>query len=78
MNKSSVNECVFIVSDGKVVLTPVKSGIQDNFYIQIIEGVKDGDKIVVAPYKAVSRLLDDEEKVEVVKKEELFKKSDNK
>ena len=76
MDKGSVNECVFVVVDNKVRLTTVKTGIQDNFYIQILEGVSEGDAIVTAPYKAVSRLLDDGEDVKVVDKEDLFKKKE--
>lgn len=50
----------------------VKTGIQDTRYIEILEGVKPGEEIVVEPYNAISRLLKDETKVLVVEKEKLF------
>ncbi len=74
VDKSNVNECVFVVSDGVAVLRSVKTGIQDNFFIEIIEGLEEGDQVVTAPFNAISRLLDDGEEVQVVDKSELFKK----
>ncbi|HRG37815.1 MAG TPA: efflux RND transporter periplasmic adaptor subunit, partial [Bacteroidia bacterium] len=40
---TELEECVFILSEGKAKKVKVKTGIQDNDYIQIIEGIKDGD-----------------------------------
>ena len=50
-------ECVFIYADGKVKLQKVKTGIQDNLAIEIIEGLKEGDEVVNGPYNAVAKLL---------------------
>ena len=58
------------------MLTEVKTGIQDNTYIQITEGVEDGDEVIIAPYRAVSKMLKNRDSVEKVKKEELFKEED--
>lgn len=49
----------------------VKSGIQDDNYIQI-EGMTGNEEIVTGPYEAVSKTLKDGDKVKVVKKEDLF------
>jgi HlyD family secretion protein len=76
-SKSKI-ECVFVTDNGKVKLTPVKTGIQDNFYIQIVEGINDNDEVVVAPYNAISRSLDDGEEISVVAKEDLYKRDDKK
>ncbi len=70
----TVIECVFIVSDGKIKLQPVEIGIQDNNYIEILKGLKAGDEVVTGPYSSISKLLKDGDKIEVVKKEELFSK----
>src|SRR4051812_4041362 len=43
---AKLEECVFILSEGKAKKVKVKTGIQDNNYIQIIEGIKDGDEII--------------------------------
>jgi len=69
-------EYVFIYKDGKAILTEVKTGIQDNAYIQITEGVNEGDEVITAPYRAVSKTLKNNDDVEKVDKEELFKSSD--
>lgn len=65
-------EVVFVVSEGTAIMKTVKTGIQDNRDIEIVEGIALEDAIVVAPYSAISRKLKDGIKVEVVKKEELF------
>ncbi|MFM7078302.1 MAG: efflux RND transporter periplasmic adaptor subunit [Bacteroidota bacterium] len=71
----TVQECVFVYSeDGTVKLRTVKTGIQDNEFIQILEGLKPEEIVVTAPYNAVSRTLKDGDKVNSVPKEELFKK----
>ena len=63
---------VFVISEGKAQLKPVKTGIQDNTYIEITEGLDEDADIVVAPYSAISRQLKNEMNVEVVSEEELF------
>jgi HlyD family secretion protein len=70
--KTSAQECVFVHKDGVVSLRTVKTGIQDNTFIQILEGLEKGEEVVTGPYNAISRLLKDGDKVEVVKREELF------
>jgi HlyD family secretion protein len=74
-SSETVQECVFVYTDdGTVKLRPVKTGIQDNEFIQILEGLKPEEVVVIAPYNAVSRTLKDGDKVNSVPKEELFKK----
>jgi len=63
---------VFVVSDGKAWLKPVKTGIQDNTYIEITEGIDEDAEIVIAPYSAISRQLKNDMNVEVVSEEDLF------
>ena len=63
---------VFVVSDGKAWLKPVKTGIQDNTYIEITEGLEQDAEIVTAPYSAISRQLKSDMNVEVVSEEDLF------
>ena len=66
-------EIVFMVEDGKAVIRKVETGIQDNNYIQIVEGLEDGDEVIMAPYNAIANKLKYESPVEVVKEEDLFK-----
>ncbi len=64
---------VFVVSDGRAWLKKVKTGIQDNSYIEITEGLDPDEEVVIAPYSAISRQLKNDLNVEVVTEEELFK-----
>jgi HlyD family secretion protein len=66
-------EVVFIYNDGKVFKRAVKTGIQDSENIEISEGLKAGDEIVVAPFNAINKLLNDSSLVNKVDEKELFK-----
>jgi HlyD family secretion protein len=68
-----VNEYVFIYENDRAILKEVKTGIQDNANIQILEGIEEGTEIIVAPYRAVSKSLKNRDAVEKVDKEDLFK-----
>jgi HlyD family secretion protein len=64
---------VFVVEGGKTVSTrDVTTGVQDNQYIEIRSGLKAGETVVTAPYGAITRILKNGGKVQVVKKERLF------
>jgi HlyD family secretion protein len=69
-----LKECVFVVDNGKVSLRVVKTGIQDNAYIQIVEGIKVGETVVTAPYNLIAKTLMDGNSVKVVMKDALFDK----
>jgi HlyD family secretion protein len=71
-SKDDKKEVVFKLVDGKAVMVEVKTGIQDNKYIQILEGVKDGEQIISGPYSAVSKVLKDGDEVLLVDKNQLF------
>jgi HlyD family secretion protein len=66
-------ECVFVYEKGIAKQRVVKTGIQDNDYIQILSGLKEGDEVIYAPYTAVAKLLKNDSKVEKVDKDQLFK-----
>jgi HlyD family secretion protein len=62
------------VTDGKYALAKdVKTGIQDNSYIEIISGVTDSMRVISSPFSAISKKLSDSTVVEIVKKDDLFK-----
>jgi HlyD family secretion protein len=70
-----LEEIVFVLQqNGTVKKLVVKTGIQDINYIEILEGLKEGEEVVTGPYNAISEKLKDGMKVKVVPKEELFKK----
>jgi len=54
-DKDGFVEIVFVVDGGKAVAHPVKTGIQSDELIEIVDGVKDGDEIVTGSYRAISK-----------------------
>ena len=68
-----LTEIVFVVSEEKAEARRVETGIQDNNFIQILDGLEEDDEIIVAPYNAVAKKLEPGSPVVVVKKEDLFK-----
>ena len=63
-----------VVNDeSKAEFVKVKTGIQDNNYIQILEGIEEEDEIITAPYNAISKKLKADAAVEVVDEKDLFK-----
>jgi HlyD family secretion protein len=69
-------EFVFVVDGETAKLTAVKTGVQDNMYIQILEGIEEGDQVIVAPYRAVSKGLKNGDAVTIVDKKKLFVKEE--
>jgi HlyD family secretion protein len=67
-----VKEVVFIVSGDTVKMVTVKTGIQDNLFIQITEGLSGGEDVIAAPYKAISRKLKSGTKIIKVSEKELY------
>lgn len=57
---SKKEECVFIFNEGVASLAWVKTGVQDNDYIEIKEGLESGAKVITGPYSAVSKKLKNE------------------
>ncbi|HLT41876.1 MAG TPA: efflux RND transporter periplasmic adaptor subunit, partial [Sphingobacteriaceae bacterium] len=69
---SSIEECVFVYKEGKVILKPVKTGIQDDQYIRILSGLEAGEEVVISPFTAISKTLKDGSLVEKVDRDKLF------
>lgn len=69
-------ECLFLVKGNKAKLQAVTTGIQDNNYIEILNGLNISDEVIIAPYSAISRTLKEGSLVKVVPKEELFEKKE--
>jgi HlyD family secretion protein len=66
---------VFIVDkEGTVKKVKVITAIQDINYIEITEGLKEGDNVISGPYDVVSKLLKEKDKVKIVDKKDLFEK----
>jgi HlyD family secretion protein len=67
-------EVAFVYEDGKVKQLKVVTGIQDNNFIEILEGLKEDEEVVAAPYNVINKRLKDGSAVNVVDKNELYKK----
>lgn len=67
-----VQEYVFLYDNGVAKMQKVKTGIQDNSYIQITEGLKEGQEIITAPYRAVSKKLKEGDKVKKTDPKDLY------
>ncbi len=52
-------EVVFVVSGDKVKMTPVKIGISDDSYWEVTQGLKENEEIVSGGFRAISRDLED-------------------
>ena len=72
--KEELVEYVFLFDEGKAKMQKVKTGIQNDMYIQIKEGLNEGDEVITGPYRAVSKKLKNGDEVIKVDKKDLFKK----
>jgi len=66
-------EIVFTVEENIAKVNKVETGIQDNTYIQVLSGISDSAEVIISPYSAIAKKLDNDKLVEVVDKNELFK-----
>jgi HlyD family secretion protein len=66
--KEKPKEVLFVVDEGnvsKVKMVTVKTGISDDKYTEIIEGLEPGATVVKGPYKAISKDLENGTKVKI-------------
>ncbi|MEI8133959.1 MAG: efflux RND transporter periplasmic adaptor subunit [bacterium] len=56
---------VFVINGNRVKIVPVKTGISNNSYVEVTEGLKVGDEIVKGNYSAVSKDLDDKKLIKI-------------
>jgi HlyD family secretion protein len=61
-------ECVFVKNGNKAKIKIIKTGIQDNNNIQILEGLKKGETIIVGPYGIVNKDLNSGDLITEIKK----------
>jgi HlyD family secretion protein len=74
VNADDLDVVVFVLNatEGKVKRMIIKTGIQDNEYIEVKEGLKPGDEVISGPYNAIAKTLKNDQKVTVVPKEKLY------
>ncbi|MCB8994713.1 MAG: efflux RND transporter periplasmic adaptor subunit [Bacteroidales bacterium] len=77
-NKKDELLVAFVAKDGKAIMKTVKTGIQDDMYIEISSGLDLEDDVITAPYSAISKKLKNDSEIEVVDLKDLFKNEKNK
>jgi HlyD family secretion protein len=70
-------EYVFVQTADSVTMRKVVTGIQNDNFIQIQQGLKVGEFLVKAPYDAISKILKEGSKIKVVKESDLYKVEKN-
>ncbi len=58
-------QVVFVVENGVAHARQVKTGIQSDTHIELVEGIAAADQVVTGSYRAISRDLKDGAKVKV-------------
>lgn len=67
-----IRTLVFITDGTYAFAKDVKTGIQDNSYIEIISGINIGDQVISAPFSAISKKLSDSTFIQIVSKDDLY------
>ena len=75
-NDDEIKELVFVYQNDSVYQRQVTTSIQDNNYIEILTGIKEGESVVTAPYSLISKKLKDKMKVLKVEKDKLFEEKE--
>ncbi len=71
--QSNQLQTVLFVNEGGVAnMKKVKTGIQNDEYIEILEGIDSGVEIISEPYGVITKILADEMQVDVVKRKNLY------
>jgi HlyD family secretion protein len=69
VEKGEEKDGVFVINAGQAHFRPVKTGIMGETDIEVVDGLKEGDEIVVGSYKTL-RTLKHEAKIKVEEKKE--------
>lgn len=70
VKSNDLMEVVFLQSGDTAKMVQVKTGIQDDEFIQILEGLKADDVVITGPYSVVSRKLKQGDAIVETKKSE--------
>src|SRR5882757_8950776 len=64
---ADLDEVVFLVQPGDTVRkVKVRTDIQDINYIEVVDGVKEGDQVVTGPYSVVSKTMKGGQRITIV------------
>ncbi len=65
LKKIKPKEIVFVNENGIAKKRYVTTGISDDSYIEIVEGINEGDEVIKGSFKAISKDLEDNSKIKV-------------
>jgi len=65
LKKNKPKEVVFVIENGVSKKKEVKSGISNDTYIEIVDGLQEGVEVVKGSFKAINKDLEDGSKVKV-------------
>jgi HlyD family secretion protein len=71
-NSQDLDEVVFLHQGDTVKKVKVRTDIQDINYIEVVDGVKEGDEVITGPYSVVSKTMRGGTRVKIVPKDKLF------
>ena len=67
-NNDDIKEIVFVVVGDTVAVREVKTGIQDNDYIEVLSGLQADETVVTGPYSAIARKLKSGSRITITEK----------
>jgi HlyD family secretion protein len=50
------SEVVYVITDGEASIRSVETGISDELYVEIINGLEDGEKVIIGPYRTLKNM----------------------
>ena len=62
-DKDGFVQVVFVINQDEVTALQVKTGIQSETHIEVLDGLTEGDEVVTGNYRALSQLLQNNSKV---------------
>lgn len=72
LTDKTIKQYIYTFNNGTVKQVEVTTGIQNDQYIEIKNGLKAGNEVVTGPYSAIQNRLKDGAKVEKTTKDQLF------
>ena len=67
-----------LASRDSAKMVKVTRGISDDSYVEITEGIDEGQEVIVGTHKAINTLLEDTKKIKVDNTKKSIDKGDNK
>lgn len=74
MKKQKPKEIIFVVENGTAVKKEVKTGISNDMYIEVIEGIPEGAEVIKGSFKAINKELENNMKLKVNNDKKVVKK----